>query len=554
MSYQVLARKWRPKTFAELSGQEHVVTALSNALTRGRLHHAYLLTGTRGVGKTTIARILAKSLNCATGVTATPCGVCSACIDIDAGRFIDLLELDAASNTGIDNMREILDNARYAPTVGRYKVYLIDEVHMLSKQAFNSMLKTLEEPPDHVKFVLATTDPQKIPVTVLSRCLQFNLKPLSAQVIGERIGYILQQEAIPFEAGGIAVIARAAHGSLRDGLSLLDQAIAYGAGEVNEQVVRTMLGAVERDYIYRLVDALAANDGLVLLTECDSLLARGVAPGSALEELAALFHRVAVAQVVPDAATGYDDADRVGGYATQLTPETVQLAYQVCAQGRADLALAPDEATGFAMTLLRLLAFEPGGGARQPSAPATSDRVAPAVAPSQSKGPATEIAPASTRAASESVRAPTAAGSAAPAKHLAVLPTDAAAWPAFIATLELSGMAAQLAAQTELKAIDGQALTLALPVAHKHLADRGYADKLKRALEQATGRKWLLAFEVGADTEASLAATERRARADAKVLGEAAFRNEPFVRDLLATFDGKVNPETIARVAQDDGK
>ncbi|MBA3507401.1 MAG: DNA polymerase III subunit gamma/tau [Betaproteobacteria bacterium] len=554
MSYQVLARKWRPKTFAELSGQEHVVIALSNALARGRLHHAYLLTGTRGVGKTTIARILAKSLNCETGVTATPCGVCSACIAIDAGRFIDLIELDAASNTGIDNMREILDNARYAPTVGRYKVYLIDEVHMLSKAAFNSMLKTLEEPPDHVKFVLATTDPQKIPVTVLSRCLQFNLKPLSAEVIGERIAYILQEEAIPFEAGGIAVIARAARGSLRDGLSLLDQAIAYGAGEVNEQVARTMLGVVERDYMYRLVDALVANDGRALLAECDALLARGVALGSALDELAALFHRVAVLQVVPDAAAGYDDADRVRGYASQLTPEAVQLAYQVCAQGRADLTLAPDEATGFAMTLLRLLAFEPAGRAQQPSAAVTSDRAAPAVVTSRSEAPAADIATASTRPASESVRVPTAPANAPPAKSLAVLPTDAAAWPAFVATLELSGMAAQLAAQTELKAIDGQALTLALPVAHKHLADRGYADKLKRALEQATGRKWLLAFEVGADTEASLAATERRSRADAKVLGEAAFRNEPFVRDLLATFDGKVNPETIARIAREDGK
>src|SRR6059058_5340992 len=238
MSYQVLARKWRPKTFAELAGQEHVVQALSNALQRGRLHHAYLLTGTRGVGKATIARILAKSLNCVKGVTATPCGVCPACSDIDAGRFVDLLELDAASNTGIDNMREILDNARYAPTVGRYKVYLIDEVHMLSKAAFNSMLKTLEEPPDHVKFVLATTDPQKIPVTVLSRCLQFNLKQLPAPVITERLGAILQAEAIEGDTGALALIARAAQGSMRDALSLLDQAIAYGGGAVHEEVVR----------------------------------------------------------------------------------------------------------------------------------------------------------------------------------------------------------------------------------------------------------------------------------------------------------------------------
>src|SRR5437870_12475621 len=266
MTYQVLARKWRPKTFAELSGQEHVVQALTNALERGRLHHAYLLTGTRGVGKTTIARILAKSLNCLTnGVTATPCGTCAACVDIDAGRFVDLLELDAASNTGIDNMREILDTARYAPTVGRYKVYLIDEVHMLSKAAFNSMLKTLEEPPDHVKFVLATTDPQKIPVTVLSRCLQFNLKPLSATLIAARVTHILGAEGIAYDESAVALIARAAQGSVRDALSLLDQAIAFGAGEVREDVVRTMLGAADADYVYRIADALIARDGPALL-------------------------------------------------------------------------------------------------------------------------------------------------------------------------------------------------------------------------------------------------------------------------------------------------
>ena len=359
MTYQALARKWRPKTFAELSGQEHVVRALSNALERGRLHHAYLLTGTRGVGKTTIARILAKSLNCVKGVTATPCGVCPACIDIDAGRFVDLLELDAASNTGIDNMREILDNARYAPTVGRYKVYLIDEVHMLSKAAFNSMLKTLEEPPEHVKFVLATTDPQKIPVTVLSRCLQFNLKLLPAPLIAKRLAEVLQAEGVPFEDAATALIARVAHGSMRDALSVLDQAIAYGAGEVREGVVRTMLGAADADYVYRIADALIARDGPALLGEARALAERSVSLVNALEELAALFHRIAVCQTVPEAAEALPDTARVKALARAFAPESVQLAYQICVQGRADLALAPDEATGFSMTLLRLLAFEP---------------------------------------------------------------------------------------------------------------------------------------------------------------------------------------------------
>ena len=371
MSHQALARKWRPKTFAELSGQEHVVTALENALARGRLHHAYLLTGTRGVGKTTIARILAKSLNCATGVTATPCGTCAACTDIDAGRFVDLLELDAASNTGVDNMREILDNARYAPTVGRYKVYLIDEVHMLSKGAFNSMLKTLEEPPEHVKFVLATTDPQKIPVTVLSRCLQFNLKPLPPDSIGERIDAILEAEGIAREPAAVALLARAARGSMRDGLSLLDQAIAYGGGEVRESVTRTMLGAVDRGHVYRIVDALGAGDGAALLAEADGFAALGLSAAAALDELGSLFHRIAVAQVVPAAAANFDDGERVAGYAARMSPESVQLAYQIVAQGRADLAIAPDESIGLSMTLLRLLAFEPvpaDGGRDGPSA------------------------------------------------------------------------------------------------------------------------------------------------------------------------------------------
>jgi DNA polymerase-3 subunit gamma/tau len=551
MSYQVLARKWRPMSFPELSGQEHVVTALTNSLSRGRIHHAYLLTGTRGVGKTTIARILAKSLNCVTGVTATPCGVCAACTEIDAGRFVDLLELDAASNTGIDNMREILDNARYAPTVGRYKVYLIDEVHMLSKAAFNSMLKTLEEPPEHVRFVLATTDPQKIPVTVLSRCLQFNLKPLTPALIAARIEHILTAEKIAFEAGAVALLARAAQGSLRDGLSLLDQAIAFGGGTVAEDVVRTMLGTVERDYIYRIADAVSAGNGEALLAESDALAARGLASALALEELSSLFHRIAVAQVVPAAAASFDDAERITAYAKQFTPEMVQLLYQIAAQGRADLALAPDEATGFAMTLLRMLAFAPTSPVAQ--APGSrNDRAAAAPAATRVTAAASPPSPGPAIAAVLPARIPPAATAPSTPRDVVPLPQDAAQWPEFVAGLKLTGMAAQLAAQTELKAIAGNALTLALPVAHKHLADKAYADKLKAALEQATGRKVLLAFEVGAVADSSLAATEKRERAEARAKGEAAFREEPFVRDLLARFDGQVKTETIAPLARDD--
>ena len=535
MTYQVLARKWRPRTFGELVGQAHVVTALANALTRGRLHHAYLLTGTRGVGKTTLARILAKSLNCAKGVGATPCGECSACRDIDAGRFVDLLELDAASNTGVDNMREILDNARYAPTVGRYKVYLIDEVHMLSKGAFNSMLKTLEEPPEHVKFVLATTDPQKIPVTVLSRCLQFNLTPLPRAQIAERLAHILAAESIAHEPAALPLLASAAQGSLRDALSLLDQAIAYGGGEVREEGVRAMLGVVDRAYLHRIIEALIASDGPALMAQADALGAAGHAFASALDELASLFHRVAVRQAVPG-GDGGEDAEKVGEYAARMSAEAVQLAYQICVQGRADLALAPDEATGFTMTLLRLLAFEPADDVAA-ATPAPPERTPKAVA-----APRREAAAA--RAASTATPvAPVA--STEPGEARLRVPEAAADWPAFVAQLKLTGMAAQLAAQSELKSIRGNAVSLAIPVSHKHLADRAYADKLKIAIEAATGRKVLLAFEIGENGDGSLAAIERRERAQAKAENEAAFRNEPFVRDLVARFDATVRTETI---------
>jgi len=556
MSYQALARKWRPKKFADLVGQDHVVRALTNALERGRLHHAYLLTGTRGVGKTTIARLLAKSLNCATGVTATPCGVCPACIDIDAGRFVDLLELDAASNTGIDNMREILDNARYAPTVGRYKVYLIDEVHMLSKAAFNSMLKTLEEPPEHVKFVLATTDPQKIPITVLSRCLQFNLKPLGPELVAQRLTHILEAEGVAHDTASVGLIARAAQGSMRDGLSLLDQAIAFGGGSLEETAVRAMLGVVDRDFLYRIVDALASDDGAALLDEARALAERGLSLSSALDELASLFHRMAVAQAVPDAAAQFDDGERVMAAAARFTPEAVQLCYQICVQGRVDLPLAPDETTGFAMTLLRLLAFEPGkgsadaapttGGARgERPASAAPARAAAATASTRTAAPAPGVSNvASLRAAADSpsrVNAPSRVEPSTPAVPMPAPET----WPTFVAGMKLTGMAAQLAAQSELRAVNGNALTLALPTSHKHLADRSYADKLKAALEAAVGRRLLLAFEVGDTSDTSLAAQERRQRAEAKAKGEQAFRDEPFVRELITRFDGRVKAETV---------
>jgi DNA polymerase III subunit gamma/tau len=544
MSYQVLARKWRPKTFAELYGQEHVVKALASALTTGRLHHAYLLTGTRGVGKTTIARILAKSLNCVLGVTAAPCGVCPACVDIDAGRFVDLLELDAASNTGIDNMREILDNARYAPTVGRYKVYLIDEVHMLSKAAFNSMLKTLEEPPEHVKFVLATTDPQKIPVTVLSRCLQFNLKALAPAMIIARLAEILAAEDIVFDDAALMQIARAARGSMRDALSVLDQAIAHGGGEVRADAVRTMLGTVETEHIYRITDALLDANGPAMLVEASALTARSLSLSSALDELASLFHRIAVAQTVPETTDALQDADQVSRYAGALSPEAVQLAYQICVQGRADLALAPDEATGFVMTLLRLLAFEPATRSSN-----SVERASPSPSRDPANAPAKRVMPQPQPV--PSVRL-TAAPIALPATDVAAAEPAVAAqvaqindWPAFVAGMKLSGIALQLAAQTELKEVAGNEIVLAVPEALRHLTDKAYADKLKAAVETALGKRVRVRFEFGEASTATLAAQEKRKRSESQAATEAAFRDDPFVQDVLERFSAKVRPESI---------
>ncbi|CAD0347376.1 DNA polymerase III subunit gamma/tau [Xanthomonas hortorum pv. cynarae] len=358
MSYLVLARKWRPKRFAELVGQEHVVRALSNALDSGRVHHAFLFTGTRGVGKTTIARIFAKSLNCETGTSADPCGTCPACLDIDAGRYIDLLEIDAASNTGVDDVREVIENAQYMPSRGKFKVYLIDEVHMLSKAAFNALLKTLEEPPEHVKFLLATTDPQKLPVTVLSRCLQFNLKRLDEDQIQGQMTRILAAEQIESDPSAIVQLSKAADGSLRDGLSLLDQAIAYAGGALREDVVRTMLGTVDRTQVGAMLQSLADGDGARLLQVVAALAEFSPDWSGVLEALAEALHRIQVQQLVPSVAFVGDGIDPTA-YAAQLRPEVVQLWYQMALNGRRDLYLAPSPRAGFEMAVLRMLAFRP---------------------------------------------------------------------------------------------------------------------------------------------------------------------------------------------------
>ena len=360
MAYQVLARKWRPKTFADLVGQEHVVKALRNALDEGRLHHAYLLTGTRGVGKTTIARILAKSLNCENAVHGEPCGQCESCTQIDSGRYVDLLEIDAASNTGIDNIREVLENAQYAPTAGKYKVYIIDEVHMLSKSAFNAMLKTLEEPPEHVKFILATTDPHKVPITVLSRCLQFVLRNMTTQQVAEHLAHVLDRENVPYQQQALQLLGRAAAGSMRDALSLLDQAIAMGSGKVAEQDVRQMIGAVDKQYLFELLEGIINQNGEALLEKAQEMSARAIGFDSALAELAMLLQRLALIQTIPSALAN-DDPERetLLQLSQALSGEQIQLYYQCAIHGKQDLPLAPDEYAGFVMTLLRMLAFAP---------------------------------------------------------------------------------------------------------------------------------------------------------------------------------------------------
>ncbi|MDC6171281.1 DNA polymerase III subunit gamma/tau, partial [Paucibacter sp. XJ19-41] len=398
MSYQVLARKYRPHSFEELRGQEHVVQALANALTQQRLHHAYLFTGTRGVGKTTVSRILAKSLNC-TGadgqgtITAQPCGVCEACRDIDAGRFVDYVELDAASNRGVEEISQLLDQSVYKPVVGRFKVYMIDEVHMLSNTAFNAMLKTLEEPPDYLKFVLATTDPQKVPVTVLSRCLQFNLRPMAPQTVLSHLSAVLEAEQVVADAGALRLLARAARGSMRDALSLTDQAIAFGAGALVEAGVRQMLGTVDRGHVVAILDALVAADGAAVVAQADGLRSLGLSAAGTLEDLASLLQQTAVAQAAPKAVDDQDpDSAEARRLAGLLPADEIQLMYSMALHGRQELGLAPDEYAGLTMVLLRMLAFRPGGIATNPAlnqaaAPPRKPEPAPAPAPAPVSAP-----------------------------------------------------------------------------------------------------------------------------------------------------------------------
>jgi len=534
MSYQALARKWRPRRFSELVGQEHVVRALAHALDSGRLHHAFLFTGTRGVGKTTIARIFAKSLNCEKGPTSQPCGECGACREIDAGRFIDLLEIDAASNTGIDNVRELIDNAQYAPSRGRYKVYLIDEVHMLSKSAFNALLKTLEEPPPHVKFLLATTDPQKLPVTVLSRCIKFNLKRLTPEQIVGQMQQILRAEGIAFDDEGVDVLARAADGSLRDGLSLLDQAIAHGGGALHANDVHAMLGTVERAKVRALLDTLAGADGASLLDEIERIASFAPDFAQVLDELAGLLHRIQLLQLIPGAA-GEDDAELLG-IAGRLPAQDVQLWYQMAVTGRRDLPIAPTPRVGFEMTLLRMLAFAPAGSAgvatARPASSSTSTTTAPPPAPEKRRAQEAPPPLAATAPRASPIHAPP------PAANGATHATPD--WSQLIERAELRGAVGQLARHATLIAIEGKLVRLALKPAHEHLAAASLVGQLEHKLGTALGSEVKVKFE--RDNGGAESPAERQARAESsrKQAAEDAVRDDPIVQSLIDTFDARV--------------
>ena len=541
--------------------------ALTNALNSGRMHHAYLFTGTRGVGKTTIARIFAKSLNCERGQSAEPCGECSVCTAVDEGRFVDLLEIDAASNTGVDDVREVIENAQYAPSRGRFKVYLVDEVHMLSKNAFNALLKTLEEPPPHVKFLLATTDPQKLPVTVLSRCLKFNLKRLLPAQISGQIRHILGAENIQFDEDAIAELARAADGSLRDGLSLLDQAIAYGAGAVRGDDVRAMLGSVARAQVLGVLAAVAAGDGARLLDECAQIASYSPDFGGVLDDLASALHQLQLLQLIPDyqPADGADDDHALAALAAQMAAEDVQLYYQIAIAGRRDLTLAPDARTGFEMALLRMLAFRPEGdaspsvrpqsapiraatGAANPGGPA----VRPAHAPSPQPQPGSvQSLPVVTPSAPALPPAPDSAS--APA----ILDADGLPdWEGLIARAALRGPLGMLAQNAVLRAREGQTLILALQPVHLHMAVEPMISQMEEHISRALGESVRLRFvPVSSPTAAVRTPAARAAQAHdaAQAAAQAAIESDPLVQSLQREFGARVVPQSIKPLANESG-
>lgn len=520
----VLARKWRPKKFAQVVGQDHVVKALAHALDARRLHHAYLLTGTRGTGKTTLARIIAKALNCESGISSSPCGVCSACTQIDSGRFVDYIEIDAASNRGVGEIQQLLEQAQFAPTAGRFKVYVIDEVHMLSNHAFNAMLKTLEEPPPDVKFLLATTDPQKIPVTVLSRCLQFNLKNVPADTLQSHLQWVLEQEQVSAQPRGLAWIASAAQGSVRDSLSLTDQAIAYGAGQVTEAAVQAMLGLVQRELLAKLLRALADHDAPETFAVMEELLTAGAGADALLADMARWFHQAAAMSALKVETTD-DPTGTVALLAEKMSAELLQLNYQISVLGRRDLPLAPDDRTGLEMTLLRLLAFQPTAGG-SPRAYGPRDDVS---RPESPRG----------------LAARDDSSSAAAIHPSASLSADQ--WPTVSRTLKVTGLAKQFVQQAELIACEdlGRIVNCRFRVAIPALAEAAIISKAQDALAAYFGKPCKIEAEIGQAAQLTAAAEDATAAEKAQSQAEKIIQSDPVVQSILKDFGGTIVPGSI---------
>ena len=539
MSYQVLARKYRPRSFDTLVGQAHVVQALKNALDQKRLHHAYLFTGTRGVGKTSLARILAKALNCEKGISSTPCGSCSACTDIDQGRYVDLIEVDAASNTQVDNMRDLLDNAQYAPTQGQFKIYIIDEVHMLSKSAFNAMLKTLEEPPEHVKFILATTDPQKVPVTVLSRCLQFNLKQMPSASISEYLEKILNEEAINYEINAIYLIAKSANGSMRDALSILDQGIAYCGGTIEEATIKKMLGAIDQSYLFNLTHAVIDQDGSKVIEIAKQMDERNLSFDAALNDLANLIQMISVAQAIPESLeASYLERDQVIALTKKISAEQLQLLYQITILGRRDLYLAPDEYAGFTMTLLRMLSFIPQDSVTsKTSVPLRKDiatqaiKLDPVIKPSEISLDTSEDKK-KIEVLDEATNDET-----------KVTRSFDGNWRGLVDQLKL-GLVKALAQQSELVSFKDNEMILSIADEHKHLLNETYQKKLEVSLsEYFNQRIKLVILQKGANNSPLKQKQEERSTLMKDT--EHAILQDQFVKSLLNEFNAEIIPSSI---------
>jgi DNA polymerase III subunit gamma/tau len=544
MSYQVLARKYRPRSFDTLVGQAHVVQALKNALDQKRLHHAYLFTGTRGVGKTTLARILAKALNCENGISSSPCGTCSACTEIDQGRYVDLIEVDAASNTQVDNMRDLLDNAQYAPTQGQFKIYIIDEVHMLSKSAFNAMLKTLEEPPEHVKFILATTDPQKVPVTVLSRCLQFNLKQMPSASISECMEKILKEEAINYEINAIYLIAKAANGSMRDALSILDQGIAYCGGTIEEATIKKMLGAIDQSYLFNLIQAVIDKNGQKVIEIAKNMDERNLSFEAALNDLANLIQLISVTQAIPESLeVSYLDRDQVIALSKKISAEQLQLLYQITILGRRDLYLAPDEYAGFTMTLLRMLSFAPQDAVIAKNPAIAKNDVAHSATKMESAAISKDVS-SETFEIKKKIEVTHEIDEDISDKEISkeAVPFNGN-WRELVDQLKL-GLVKALAQQSELVSFKNNEIILSIADEHKHLLNEAYQKKLELSLsEHFSQRIKLVILQKGANNSPLKQKQEERSTLMKDT--ENAILQDQFVKSLLTEFNAEIIPSSI---------